>query len=290
MAEDPQPGPADDQPEENKPEPYRLGGSGGAKGPGDTPGSGGQPGNPLEALFASLAGGDMNALAAQLQSAFAMLGGAGSMFAGGLADTGSGVNWEVTKDTARKTAASLGPDPSPNSGAATRPGRRRLAGRAVAGPGDGLSAGQRHRRGLEPGRVDRADAAGVAAAGRAGGRAHRRRDGGSAEPGRRRGRRGARDGGDGADAPAHAADLRSQHVRPAAGSGPGPAGHRGGRRDRHRAAAERAGACRPAADQRRGVRRRVWSSPAATSPCTSRCASAPGSGCSRPRAGCGSRC
>ena len=115
MAEDPQPGPADDQPEENQAEPYRLGGSGGAKGPG-TPGSGGQPGNPLEALFASLASGDMNAVAAQLQSAFAMLGGAGSMFAGGVADTGSGVNWEVTKDTARKTAASLGPDPSPDSG------------------------------------------------------------------------------------------------------------------------------------------------------------------------------
>jgi putative hydrolase len=115
MAEDPQPGPADDQPEENKPEPYRLGGSGGAKGPGQTPGSGGQPGNPLEALFSSLAGGDINAVAAQLQSAFAMLGGAGSMFAGGSGDAGSGVNWEVTKDTARKTTASLGPDPSPSS-------------------------------------------------------------------------------------------------------------------------------------------------------------------------------
>jgi putative hydrolase len=115
MAEDPQSGPADDQPEENKPEPYRLGGSGGAKNPGQQPGSGGQPGNPLEALFASLAGGDMNALAAQLQSAFAMLGGAGSMFSGGTPDSGSGVNWEVTKDTARKTVASLGPDPTPDS-------------------------------------------------------------------------------------------------------------------------------------------------------------------------------
>src|SRR5918998_761943 len=115
MAEDPQPGPADDQPEEKKPEPYRLGGSGSAKGQGQTPGSGGEPGNPLEALFSSLASGDMNALAAQLQSAFAMLGGAGSMF-GGMADTGSGVNWEVTKDTARKTAASLGADPTPDSG------------------------------------------------------------------------------------------------------------------------------------------------------------------------------
>ena len=57
----------------------------------------------------------MNALAAQLQSAFAMLGGAGSMFTGGPTDTGSGVNWEVTKDTARKTVASLGPDPSPSA-------------------------------------------------------------------------------------------------------------------------------------------------------------------------------
>jgi putative hydrolase len=115
MAEDPQSGPADDQPEENNPEPYRLGGSGGPKNPGQTPGAGGQPGNPLEALFSSLAGGDMNALAAQLQNAFAMLGGAGSMFGGGMPDTGSGVNWEVTKDTARKTAASLGPDPTPDS-------------------------------------------------------------------------------------------------------------------------------------------------------------------------------
>ena len=117
MAEDRQPDPSDDQPENPKPEPYRLGGSGGSKGPGQTPRSGGdQPANPLEALFSSLAGGDMNALAAQLQSAFAMLGGAGSMFPGGAAGADSGVNWEVTKDTARKTVASLGPDPSPDRG------------------------------------------------------------------------------------------------------------------------------------------------------------------------------
>ena len=58
----------------------------------------------------------MNALASQLQSAFAMLGGAGSMFSPGAAGVDSGVNWEVTKDTARKTAASLGPDPSPDGG------------------------------------------------------------------------------------------------------------------------------------------------------------------------------
>jgi len=117
MAEDRQPDPADDQPEDPKPEPYRLGGSGGSKGPGQTPGSGGdQPANPLEALFSSLAGGDMNALAAQLQNAFAMLGGAGSMFNPGAGGADSGVNWEVTKDTARKTAAALGPDPSPDRG------------------------------------------------------------------------------------------------------------------------------------------------------------------------------
>ena len=58
----------------------------------------------------------MNALAAQLQSAFATLGGAGAMFGGAPTDSGSGVNWEVTKDTARKTAASLGPDPTPDGG------------------------------------------------------------------------------------------------------------------------------------------------------------------------------
>ena len=115
MAEDQAPDP-DDQPDEgeSKPEPYRLGGSGNPGG--STPGSGGgQPTNPFEALFSSMGGGDMNALAAQLQSAFAMLGGAGSMFGGGATQDGSGVNWEVAKDTARKTVASLGPDPSPNS-------------------------------------------------------------------------------------------------------------------------------------------------------------------------------
>jgi putative hydrolase len=115
MAEDQAPDPADQPDEgESKPEPYRLGGSGNPSG--STPGSGGsQPTNPFEALFSSLGGGDMNALAAQLQSAFAMLGGAGSMFGGGPTQDGSGVNWEVAKDTARKTVASLGPDPSPNS-------------------------------------------------------------------------------------------------------------------------------------------------------------------------------
>ena len=99
------------------PEPYRLGGSGGSgKNPDHRSGkSGDEPVNPFEAFFSSLSGGDMNALAAQLQSAFAMLGGAGSMFTSGPTDAGSGVNWEVTKDTARKTVASLGPDPSPNA-------------------------------------------------------------------------------------------------------------------------------------------------------------------------------
>jgi putative hydrolase len=124
MAEDRTPDPAD-QPEDDKPqprdkpsEPYRLGGSGGSgKSPqGPSGKSGGEPENPFEAFFSSLAGGDMNALAAQLQSAFSMLGGAGSMFTGGATQSGSGVNWEVTKDTARKTAASLGPDPTPDAG------------------------------------------------------------------------------------------------------------------------------------------------------------------------------
>ncbi|HET8914358.1 MAG TPA: zinc-dependent metalloprotease, partial [Propionibacteriaceae bacterium] len=123
MAEDRTPDPADQPedektpPQENPSEPYRLGGSGGSRGTPDNPsGSGGEPDNPFEAFLSSLAGGDMNALAAQLQSAFAMLGGAGSMFTGGPTEPGSGVNWEVTKDTARKTVASLGPDPSPDGG------------------------------------------------------------------------------------------------------------------------------------------------------------------------------
>ena len=72
------------------------------------------PTNPLEALFNQLGSGDMNALVGQLQSAFAMLGGSGAMFGAG-GDGGSGVNWEVTKDTARKTVASLGPDPTPTT-------------------------------------------------------------------------------------------------------------------------------------------------------------------------------
>ena len=124
MAQDQTPDPSDQpeddetQPREKPSEPYRLGGSGGsgksAQGPSGK--SGGEPDNPFEAFLASLAGGDMNALAAQLQSAFAMLGGAGSMFTSGPTQSGSGVNWEVTKDTARKTAASLGPDPSPDAG------------------------------------------------------------------------------------------------------------------------------------------------------------------------------
>ncbi len=117
MAEDRHPDPADEQPEGGKPEggqpePYRLGGSG------RSGSSGGDqaPANPFEAFFSSLAGGDMNALAGQLQSAFAMLGGAGGMFGGGPTPAGSGVNWDVAKDTARRTVASLGPDPSPDGG------------------------------------------------------------------------------------------------------------------------------------------------------------------------------
>jgi len=123
MAEDRTPDPADQPedentpPQDNPPEPYRLGGSGGSGRIPDNPsGSGGDPDNPFEAFLSSLAGGDMDALAAQLQSAFAMLGGAGSMFTGSPTESGSGVNWEVTKNTARKTVAALGPDPSPDAG------------------------------------------------------------------------------------------------------------------------------------------------------------------------------
>ncbi|MET0694898.1 MAG: zinc-dependent metalloprotease [Propionibacteriaceae bacterium] len=88
--------------------------------PGNTPPGGGpiDPNNPFAALFGQLGaagGGDMNALVQQLQSAFSMLGGPGAMFGAGAPQSGSGVNWEITKDTARKMAASLGPDPSPSS-------------------------------------------------------------------------------------------------------------------------------------------------------------------------------
>jgi putative hydrolase len=90
---------------------WQLGGTPRKPG-GDDP----QPENPFEALFSSFGGGgDMNALVQQLQNAFSMLGGAGSMFGQGTAASGSGVNWDLTKDTARKTVASLGPDPTPSS-------------------------------------------------------------------------------------------------------------------------------------------------------------------------------
>jgi putative hydrolase len=61
-------------------------------------------------------GGDMNQLMAQLQNAFSMLGGGGSLFGQPTTGNDSGVNWEVTKDTARKTVASLGADPTPGFG------------------------------------------------------------------------------------------------------------------------------------------------------------------------------
>jgi putative hydrolase len=80
-----------------------------------SPASPGNPANPFEAMMNQLAGGDMNALMAQLQNAFSMMGGSSGLFGRTGADPGSGVNWELTKDTARKTAASLGPDPTPTA-------------------------------------------------------------------------------------------------------------------------------------------------------------------------------
>ena len=105
--------PADPFP--NTPEPTSERPAESAAGSGSGSGASDPPANPFEAMMNQLAGGDMNALMAQLQSAFAMLGGSGGMFAGGGTASGSGVNWEVTKDTARKTAASLGPDPTPTA-------------------------------------------------------------------------------------------------------------------------------------------------------------------------------
>ncbi len=79
------------------------------------PGSG-DPQNPFEAFLSSFGGGgDMNALMGQLQNAFSMLGGSGGLFGRPAGDAGSGVNWEITKDTARKTVAGLGPDPTPDA-------------------------------------------------------------------------------------------------------------------------------------------------------------------------------
>ena len=131
MPDDRQPGPGD-QPEDEAGQPGDATGAGGTTPPprggsansgwqlGGTPrkpgGNDPQPENPFEALFSSLGGGgDMNALMQQLQSAFAMLGGGGSLFGQGTTPSGSGVNWDVTKDTARKVVASLGPDPTPNA-------------------------------------------------------------------------------------------------------------------------------------------------------------------------------
>lgn len=99
---------------------WQLGGAprqpqGGA-GEGSGEGSGGDPANPFEALLSAMGGGgDMNALVQQLQSAFSMLGGGGGggLFGQGAPAAGSGVNWEVTKNTARSTVAALGPDPTP---------------------------------------------------------------------------------------------------------------------------------------------------------------------------------
>jgi putative hydrolase len=104
-----------------------LGGGGGFRLPGEPPPGTGptgggnplnDPNNPFAALFSQLGaagGGDMNALVEQLQNAFGMMGGPGAVFGAGAPTSGSGVNWEITKDTARKTVASLGPDPSPTT-------------------------------------------------------------------------------------------------------------------------------------------------------------------------------
>jgi putative hydrolase len=93
--------------------------------PDEPEGSGDDPSqpNPLEALMRSMAGGtgDMNAFVQQLQSAFATMfpgmnmASAGAMFGAAPTDGSSGVNWDVTKDTARKTVASLGADPTPTT-------------------------------------------------------------------------------------------------------------------------------------------------------------------------------
>src|SRR4051812_20842803 len=131
MADDPQPGPADqpeDEPGQTRGDPpagdstppakggsansgWQLGGT--PKKPG---GNDPQPENPFEGLFSSFGGGgDIKAPGQQLQNPSSMLGGAGSMSGQGTTSSGAGVNWDVTKDTARKTVASLGADPTPTA-------------------------------------------------------------------------------------------------------------------------------------------------------------------------------
>jgi putative hydrolase len=110
-----------DEPDDSQPDPGRS----------DEPEQPAQPANPFEALLRSMGGGgapaDMNAFLAQLQSAFGAMfpgmpaagSGGGSGFFGRGApsapDTSSGVNWELTRDTARKTVAALGADPTPGT-------------------------------------------------------------------------------------------------------------------------------------------------------------------------------
>ena len=122
MADERQPGEPDPDDDDagtgSGSEGYRLGGGGRHSGDGTSPSAagGGQPGNPFDAFMSQFGGGDVNQLMAQLQNAFSMLGGGGSLFGQPTTATDSGVNWEVTKDTARKTVASLGADPSPGFG------------------------------------------------------------------------------------------------------------------------------------------------------------------------------
>ncbi len=134
MADERSPGepePGDDTDPGSGSDGYQLGGGGrgsgsggsgsggqgsGGFGSGGIPGAGGQPGNPFEAFMNQFGGGDMNQLMSQLQNAFSTLGGGGSLFGQPTTASDSGVNWEVTKDTARKTVASLGADPSPGFG------------------------------------------------------------------------------------------------------------------------------------------------------------------------------
>ena len=93
-----------------------------------------------------------------------------------LINSGEGpVNWALAKDIARGASASTaGPVPHRRRTGLAR--GRGAAGRALAGRGVRTAGGHHRRAGLEPRGVDRADAAGVEAPGRAGGAGHDRRD------------------------------------------------------------------------------------------------------------------
>ncbi len=155
------------------------------------------------------------------------------------------VNWDLAKDTARRVVGAE-PDPTPSSAATSEiADALRLADHWLDSATD-FPSGDRDDGGLEPGGLDRADAPGLAADGRADRRARRRRDG-AGDP----------RGGQGHGRPVPGADEPGgrRHVRHPGRPGARRARCRGADVHRHRSAARPRGQGGPAADQRRRVPR-----------------------------------